>query len=354
MSFIDTIEIKNFKSIRHQKIEGCKRINLFIGYPNVGKSNILEALSLISFAKENQEIPLKLLARYRELVDLFFFGDSKHNIEVWVDDFVLALKFLGKKYFQIGFLNKKNYSEDFNENSNDILKYMLFERDGILKEISSKAEFLSPFDVRKYQFMESGRVVSGQADEIIGDDSRLSFPYGDNLGEVIRSFPELREECGRILSEYNLKLIFNENHEVFVQKQLDNFSAFQFSFSQVADTLRRLIFFKAAILSNKDSVLLFEEPEAHMFPPYVSNFANDVMSDRNRNQFFIATHSPYVLNDFIEDLSENELAIYAIGYNNESGETKIRRFSAEEVKEVYSYGVDLFFNLEDYLKDVVS
>ena len=41
MQKIDNIEIKNFKSIRHQKIEGCKRINVFIGYPNVGKSNIL-------------------------------------------------------------------------------------------------------------------------------------------------------------------------------------------------------------------------------------------------------------------------------------------------------------------------
>ena len=46
MNFIDNIEIKNFKSIRHQKIEGCKKVNVFIGYPNVGKSNILEAISL--------------------------------------------------------------------------------------------------------------------------------------------------------------------------------------------------------------------------------------------------------------------------------------------------------------------
>jgi AAA15 family ATPase/GTPase len=48
MEHIKTIEIKNFKSIRHQKIEDCRRVNVFIGYPNVGKSNILEALGLYS------------------------------------------------------------------------------------------------------------------------------------------------------------------------------------------------------------------------------------------------------------------------------------------------------------------
>src|SRR6185436_19575159 len=32
--------------IRHQRIEDCRRVNVFIGYPNTGKSKILEALSL--------------------------------------------------------------------------------------------------------------------------------------------------------------------------------------------------------------------------------------------------------------------------------------------------------------------
>ena len=46
--FIDHIHISNFKSIRESEISDCKRINLIIGRPNVGKSNILESLSLFS------------------------------------------------------------------------------------------------------------------------------------------------------------------------------------------------------------------------------------------------------------------------------------------------------------------
>ncbi len=40
---IREVEIENFKSIKHLKLN-CKRINVFIGEPNTGKSNILEAV----------------------------------------------------------------------------------------------------------------------------------------------------------------------------------------------------------------------------------------------------------------------------------------------------------------------
>ncbi|MEP7169716.1 MAG: AAA family ATPase, partial [Bacteroidota bacterium] len=44
-NFIDYLKIHNFKSVKKLDIP-CNRINIFIGKPNVGKSNILEALSL--------------------------------------------------------------------------------------------------------------------------------------------------------------------------------------------------------------------------------------------------------------------------------------------------------------------
>lgn len=43
---IQNIHIENFKSAKNVELTDCKRINLLIGKPNVGKSNLLEALSL--------------------------------------------------------------------------------------------------------------------------------------------------------------------------------------------------------------------------------------------------------------------------------------------------------------------
>ena len=81
-------------------------------------------------------------------------------------------------------------------------------------------------------------------------------------------------------------------------------------FSSIADSLQRLIFYKAAIDSNKDKVLCFEEPEAHTFPPYISNIVNDIISDES-NQFFITTHSPYVISSMLESAGD-DLAVYVV------------------------------------------
>ena len=69
---------------------------------------------------------------------------------------------------------------------------------------------------------------------------------------------------------------------------------FLIPYNSMADTLQRVIFFKAAIASNHDAVLLFEEPEAHSFPPYITHITQEMMY-RKDNQYFIATHSPFIL-----------------------------------------------------------
>ncbi|MGF2413229.1 MAG: hypothetical protein ACQUYJ_12935, partial [Ferruginibacter sp.] len=87
------------------------------------------------------------------------------------------------------------------------------------------------------------------------------------------------------------------------------------------------------------------------FPPYISKFTSDIIFDKNDNQYFIATHSPFVLNDFMEDMDKEDLSIYVVGLTN--GETVVRRLTDEEITEIYQYGIDLFFNLENFLKDAV-
>ena len=61
MSTLKKIRIQNFKSIKDLELK-CKSINLFIGKPNAGKSNILEALGLVS--------NLTLLTLFLNLLDI--------------------------------------------------------------------------------------------------------------------------------------------------------------------------------------------------------------------------------------------------------------------------------------------
>jgi AAA15 family ATPase/GTPase len=348
MRMIDTIEIKNFKSIRHQKIEGCKRVNVFIGYPNVGKSNILEAMSLAAseFNNSGKPLTLKDLCRFEETIGLFNDGNKQKKIEVLIDNFVYLLEFFDPNTILYDVVEMGLLSAIKPGDTSISSKRLTINQSGIFGQTSIHTGRKQPeIKIKKYQFKELQNSVRN-------NPLVLDFPFGSNLFEVLRYNGDLRKQCGELFSDYELKLAFDEDAKLKIQKQLDEYSVFGIPMLQVSDTLQRLIFHKAAIATNQGTVLLFEEPEAHMFPPYISKFTGDVIYDKNSNQFFIATHSPFVLNDFMEDMDKNDLSIYAVGYTN--GETTINRLTDKQVTDVYQYGVDLFFNLEDFLKDVVS
>jgi AAA15 family ATPase/GTPase len=343
MSHIKNIEIKNFKSIRHAKIEDCRRVNVFIGYPNVGKSNILEALSLLGYVKKDVFLPLSSICRFKELTDIFMDGDKRKNIEIWGGGYIFSAKLVDKLQVTGAIIDAGRYLSDIDFTLLEPLKEFNFNKQGSytnthVKEYNEKIGY-----VKKYEYNPL-KILAPSNNPTI-----LNFPYGSNLSEVIRYNEDLRKECGELFAAYNLKIVFDENQNMLVQKQLDEFSAFQFSMSQVADTLQRLIFHKAAILTNENTVLLFEEPEAHMFPPYIAKFTNDIVHDENKNQFFITTHSPFVLNDLIENLQGDELAIYIVRYKKETGETLIDRLSEKELHEAAQFGYDFFMNLENFI-----
>ena len=180
MKLIDTIEIKNFKSIRHQKIEGCKRINVFIGYPNVGKSNILEALSLLSYAKRGDVIPLKYFCRFKELIDLFSDGEKQKDAEIFTKEYVAALRYVDKNVLEFGIVFRENYVEKFNESTAQVLRFIQFNKDGSIANSNVK-EYKEKTIVKKYQFS-----TEGGHSYISANPTVLSYPFGSNLAEFVR------------------------------------------------------------------------------------------------------------------------------------------------------------------------
>jgi len=78
---IQTLEIQNFKSIRHLQMD-CRRVNLFIGEPNTGKSNILEALGLFSIPHTWE---IQDFVRMESMDDLFYEHDISQRVMVRYD-----------------------------------------------------------------------------------------------------------------------------------------------------------------------------------------------------------------------------------------------------------------------------
>ena len=330
MNYIEHIEIKNFKSIRHQKIEGCKRINVFIGYPNVGKSNVLETLSLFSI--DNSSSDFSNYIRIERPTTLFFNGDISKQAEVKINSKhrIIANADNASINFQQQFQPDGTLFENYDkhsihlDNSADVADKKRFRISFQNNRVTIDAYSTGSIgrennlsEIKKYEFLK-------QVSYLNKDFFSLSTPYGNNLFNIISTNSVLHKEINDLFKQYNLELLYESREQKFtILKRIDS-GIFSIPYELVADTLQRLIFYKTAVQSNKESVLLFEEPEAHMFPPYISKFTSDVMYDEKDNQFFIATHSPFVINDFMENLEKDEYSIYTVGYSKETGETLIR------------------------------
>ncbi|MDP1774949.1 MAG: AAA family ATPase [Methylobacter sp.] len=341
-TFFNSVHITNFKSLKDVTLSDCKRINLLIGKPNVGKSNILEALGLFSlpYFQYNTSKKLTQFVRLENIAELFFDGNIDEKISISTDDnnfcSVSYLKQEGLVQFDMDLKRQKPNSEI----ASDIYNLIA---DNQLKLKFGKRRFY-PFHskVKYYKFPHTA-LSKKQNSSIIGLFS-LTPPSGINLLDVIERDKFLTNELSRLFSEYGLKLLFDKTNDTLrIMKVLRNDNEMiSFPYSSIADTLQRIIFFKSAIASNKNSILLFEEPEAHSFPPYITHIAKEIISSET-NQFFIATHSPYILDAFLEN-ARVDLAIFMADFKD--GQTVIKRLTDSELNDVYEYGLDLFFNSE--------
>ena len=345
MQQLDNIEIKNFKSIRHQKIEGCKRINVFIGYPNVGKSNILEALSLLTFIREKRRpIGLKGLVRFEKLSQLFNYNNIQNPAVVYFNkDYSLSVKYEDEKHLDFSIREKnenKPYSFPLSVGEETLNSS---QTDGV-DDFSGMFPDIKKLFVKPYKFSET-KIFNESFSAL-----ELKLPFGKNLFELIVNNSKVQKEFSELLKFYNLDLVIDVSaNDVKISPKIKDGIIQTIPISSMADTLVRLVFFKTAILTNKDSVLLFEEPESHMFPPYISKFTSDIIFDENNNQFFITTHSPFVLNDLMENLKSDELAVYIVSYKKETSETIIDRMSDEDMHEAYQFGYDFFMNIDKFI-----
>jgi len=338
-NFIKYVHINNFKSIVNLELEDCRRINLFIGYPNVGKSNVLEALSLFSipFLKGGEN--LNKLVRVENAVELFH-SSSKQNVCTIGTNLKKLELLITPPYFQI-FHDKdgKGILYSFVED----LK--LFEKSPYTDSEDGEVKFYDESNIKRYTFNPRNEWKSD-------NESQLLPPFGENIIDVLSYNQNMVDVLNFIKKEFEksgLQLVLNKKDKsILVQRNVSKEVVLLLPYSSIADTLQRVIFYKTAIASNQNSVLLFEEPEAHAFPPYIANIMQDIIEAKT-NQFFIVTHSPFVVNDFLEyEHLRRETSIYLFDFKND--QTTVKRLTDEEMDEIYEYGMDLFFNLESFLE----
>ena len=322
---IETLEVKNFKSVKHLKLN-CKRINVFIGEPNAGKSNILETLGIFSFGCYGLKhgAPLSDFVRFERMSNLFYDEDLDNEVEIKFEDNILEIKF-----------DKERFRGECIENGKAGFH---FDYDYTGKGSASHSNYSSPF--KFYRFAISTVFPLKEA-------SFLLPPSGGNLLSLLVTHKELKSLASQVFSPFGFKLVFEpQENKIKVLKQYEDVFI-SYPYSLVSDTLQRLVFYLTAIDSNKDSILAFEEPEAHAFPYYTKYLAEVIALDKNNNQYFISTHNPAFLLSILEKSIKEEIGVF-ITYM-EDYQTKVKALSAKQLEEAME--IDVFFNIEKFLEE---
>lgn len=317
-SNLTSVSIKNFKSVKSVTLSDCRRINVLIGRPNVGKSNILEALALfdVPYMVNSSNKSLRNLLRVENTADLFHNGVATTPVEVSAD---------GSTINVIRGANN-GLSVDISIQG-EVSKYAFSSS----LTLSTKKDPAVLPDVLAYFFPK----------HFVPESSNIGFllpPSGGNLMETVANLPALKSSLAELFHGYGLKMMFDSTSRTIVTMKENGIYISIVPFNSLGDSLRRLIFYKAAIEGNRNKAICFDDLDALIYQPYISDILNDIISAGD-NRFFITTHSQYVISSFL-DRAVNELAVYVVDMKD--NETVVNRITDRQLQYFRKNGDDLF------------
>ena len=330
---IHKLSIRNFKSIRELDLD-CRRVNVFIGEPNAGKTNILEALGLWCPGVHTE---LWKVCRIEYASELFYDQNTNEPIKVELDELFAKIV-------------KSDEGADLRFNGT----FMLGDRKRSWKvsvPILDKRETLAnwtdyPGAMPPVKFF----IYDSAMDVDSVSSGGLAPPFGSNLASLLANDKTARQIAADYYfdSRYRLTVDVGKRH-LSMSRQEDS-AVVSFPYAATSETLRRMIFYRLALETSKKCILAFDEPEANSYPPYTKILAESIAKDEQENQFFLTTHSPYMLTSIIGKTPASELNIFVCRL--EGSETKVYPMNEDQRMELMEMDMSAFFNLDRFLPEL--
>ncbi len=325
---IQKLSIRNFKSIRELDLD-CRRVNVLIGEPNTGKTNILESLALRS---AGSLLKFGEVLRISSIADLHLNQDINNELRVTLnssplrigvgpEEIVAVLEQPGGEGHQAYRLNKQL----------EVLPGTIGLDD---------ARFGDP--IRYYLFKP--------LTEFPGEGEKsLSAPFGENLFRLLYSSKPARLAASGFFDNTGFRLNLDVSENKLKISKLSDELLISLPYHSCSETLRRMIFYSLALETNAGQILVFDEPEAHAFPPYTKTLAERIALDDKRNQFFLTTHSPYMLDSLLSKTPANDLNVVLC--RMEDFETRAYPLDQDQIDQIKEWSMDAFFNFDRLLPE---
>jgi len=329
---IQKLSIRNFKSVRELDLS-CRRVNVFIGEPNTGKTNILEAMGLrCSGCLRSASEVLRAAAAS----DLFYDQDTTKNIAVVFDDAPMVVPLVVQE--------DREYLAGIH--APGVRSHQAFRMSSSLEAEPETFDLLDENTVPEASLYLFKNFIPSDTT----GNGRLNTPFGGNLLHLLYSSKEARQTASGFLGSSGFRLnVDYTDKRLRVSKLVDDV-LISFPYTACSETLRRMVFHHLAIDTNKDAILVFDEPEAHAYPPYTKILAEKIALDDRGNQFFLTTHSPYMLDSLISKTPAADLNI--ILCRMENFETKAYVMTEEQKVQIMEWSMDAFFNFDRLLPEV--
>jgi AAA15 family ATPase/GTPase len=334
------LQIQNFKSLKNISISPG-RVNVFIGKPNAGKTNLLEALTLLGLDFRSKPSISKDEVRYTDLASLFYGQSYDKEIRIITNRLSCCLTHAGKLFFLLisserpGELNKltnhiienpEAFSLDLGE-----VHRLLFNIKGATTGLSN----ILPSNIKRYQFNTHSNVKS-------------IFVNSISLLDIIRHNSYLKSFSNDFFKEFSLEVLYDVRHNKMNIMKKSEDSYYLIDFSMTPDTFQRMLYYLAVVEANKNSVILLEEPESQSYPPYIQMLAEKIVEDKH-NQYFITTHSPFIVEKMLQKAGpDGDVKIFITYF--EDYQTKVHELTPTEIDYIIDNSVDLFFNIESFQK----
>lgn len=320
------LKIERFKSVRALSIP-CKRVNVLIGPPDTGKTNILEGLQLLS--RLGWSLPLDTSLRLRPELGfdaLFFrqFFDGPLKLEVNTDD-------RGVKDARAHVVGTERR-----------LRFELPFKGGAFELEFGQRQHVPEFEwMRFYSFGGTEHWTY----EAAPAPSLVTPPHGRNLLYIARHDQRAYDFLKDLVAGINWKLRFDQNTKTFRLSEVRQDEILDYPLESLSDSLRRLFFYSTIIRTSQNAALVFDEPDVYAFPPYPKTLGDMIADDRS-NQYFLGTHNPYFLASLVEKTPADELAVFVCS-RDDQGATHATLVPREKLPLIVEHGASVFFNLDE-------